>query len=550
MVWKHLNLPDPTWVQYDIAEYLQHGPKRMEIEGFRGVGKSWITSAFVCWCGLRDPQVKILVVSASKTRADDFTTFTLRLIKEIPILRHLKPKSDQRESKIAFDFGPSDAAHAPSVKSAGILGQLAGSRGNLIIADDVEIPNNSATADMREKLLKAVSEFEAILVPEGEPRIIFLGTPQTEESIYNKMREKGYECRIWPARYPDEKTRQGYAGALAPKLAEKLDSGEVKAGDPTDPQRFNAQELIEREASYGRSGFALQFMLDTTLSDREKYPLKHGDLVVMDLNHKQAPVTVQYGSSPDLAIPELPTVGFSGDRFYRPMHYDKDTWADYEGSVMAIDPSGRGKDELGYSIVNQLHGNLWLLRNVGLKGGYDEMNLKRIAIDAKHFGVKRILIESNFGDGMFAQLLKPVLSRIYPVTTEDVHHHTQKEARIIDTLEPILNQHRLIVDRGVIQNDIKFLQQNPEQNQRYSLLYQLTRLTRERGALKHDDRLDSLAMAVAYWIDAMSRDEKIAVKAHTDKMLEKELRTHMEHLLSGKMTFGQDRMINTGNRLV
>ena len=40
VVWKHLNLPSPTDVQYDIAKYLQHGEKRMVIEAFRGVGKS------------------------------------------------------------------------------------------------------------------------------------------------------------------------------------------------------------------------------------------------------------------------------------------------------------------------------------------------------------------------------------------------------------------------------------------------------------------------------------------------------------------------------
>jgi hypothetical protein len=44
MVWRHLNLPDPTPVQLDIAHWLQHGPRRKIIEAFRGVGKSWITS--------------------------------------------------------------------------------------------------------------------------------------------------------------------------------------------------------------------------------------------------------------------------------------------------------------------------------------------------------------------------------------------------------------------------------------------------------------------------------------------------------------------------
>jgi hypothetical protein len=145
VVWKHLNLPEPTPVQYDIAAYLQNGPRRSVIEAFRGVGKSWLTSAFVCWLLLNNPQLKILVVSASKERADAFSTFVKRLINEIPALNHLKPQDGQRDSVIAFDVGPALPDHSPSVKSVGITGQITGSRADVLIADDVEVPNNSAT---------------------------------------------------------------------------------------------------------------------------------------------------------------------------------------------------------------------------------------------------------------------------------------------------------------------------------------------------------------------------------------------------------------------
>ena len=92
LCWKHLDLPAPTPIQYEIADYMQHGDKRAVIEGFRGVGKSWVCSAFVVHQLLLDPKKNILVVSASKTRADDFSTFTLRLIHDMPILKHLIPK--------------------------------------------------------------------------------------------------------------------------------------------------------------------------------------------------------------------------------------------------------------------------------------------------------------------------------------------------------------------------------------------------------------------------------------------------------------------------
>jgi hypothetical protein len=204
LVWKHLNLPDPTELQYDIADYMQHGPKRSTIMAFRGVGKSWICSAYVVHQLLLDPTKNVLVVSASKNRADDFSTFTLKIIHDIPILKQLKPTENQRFSKIAFDVGPAPASHAPSVKSLGISSQLTGSRADIIVADDVEVPNNSATQGMRDKLDEQVKEFEAILKPLDSSRVLFLGTPQCEDSIYNKLRERGYNARIWPSEYPDE----------------------------------------------------------------------------------------------------------------------------------------------------------------------------------------------------------------------------------------------------------------------------------------------------------------------------------------------------------
>jgi hypothetical protein len=97
VVWKHLNLPDPTALQYDIADFMQ------VIMAFRGVGKSWICSAYAVHQLLLDPTKNILVVSASKNRADDFSTFTLKIIHDIPVLQGLIPKNDQRFSKIAFD---------------------------------------------------------------------------------------------------------------------------------------------------------------------------------------------------------------------------------------------------------------------------------------------------------------------------------------------------------------------------------------------------------------------------------------------------------------
>ncbi len=521
VIWKHLNLPDPTPVQYDIAYNLQHGDKRMIIQAFRGVGKSWITSAYVVWLLYMNPQLNILVVSASKSRSDDFTTFTLRLINEMDILAHLRPKTDQRQSKISFDVAPAAASHAPSVKSVGISGQLAGSRADVIVADDIEVQNNSMTQGMRDKLSEAVKEFDAILKPDG--RIIYLGTPQNQESLYNKLPDRGYKVSIWPARYPNADQIVGYGHKLAPLITKAMAADDTLTEKPTDPARFSDFDLLEREASYGRSGFALQFMLDTRLSDAERYPLKASDLIVMDVPSEEAPEKVSWSSDSQYIVEELPNVAFNGDHYHKPMFMSPE-FVEYTGSVMSIDPSGRGKDETGYAVVKMLNGYLYVRRCGGIAGGYSEEALQKLAVIAKQEQVNEIIVESNFGDGMFNQLFLPVLSKVHSVTMSEVRHNTQKQRRIIDVLEPVMNQHRLVVDKKVIQKDFDSCHHlPPEQALRYQLMYQLTRLTADRGALTNDDRLDSLAMACQYWVDAMAQDVEQRMGARREELKVAEL---------------------------
>jgi hypothetical protein len=529
LVWKAINLPDPTPIQYDIAEYLQNSPRRSIIEAFRGVGKSFITSAFVCHQLLLNPDLKFLVVSASKARADDFSTFTLRLINELPILQHLQPTEEQRNSKIAFDVGPATASHSPSVKSVGITGMLTGSRADFIIADDVESANNSMTQAMRDKTSEAVKEFEAILKPEG--KIIYLGTPQCEESLYNKLQERGYICRIWPSRYPETEKIPAYGEKLAPVILERLQSDPSMVGRSTDPKRFTDVDLMEREGSYGRSGFQLQFQLDTSLSDADRYPLKLSDLCVMNLNPTDGPQKVVWASSPELIIRELPCVGLNGDRYYRPMMVSKELWVPYEGAIMAIDPSGRGRDETAYAVIKYLHGMLFLCDSGGFTSGYTDDTLTKLAETAKKHQVTQIIIEENYGGGMFAQLLKPVLGRIYPCSVEEVKHSKQKELRIIDVLEPVMNQHRLIIDQRVIEKDYRSTSHLPsEQALRYQLFYQMSRITKDRGALAQDDRLDALAIAVGFWTESMGRDVDRAVMEQREAQFDKDLEQFMDNV--------------------
>ena len=517
-LWSQLDLPSPTRAQYAIADYLQHGPKRLQIQAFRGVGKSWITGAFVLWTLFKDSEKKIMIISASKERADNMSIFLQKLIIETPWLSHLRPKSDEaRWSRISFDVQCSPH-QAPSVKSVGITGQLTGSRADLMILDDIEVPGNSMTELMREKLLQLCTEAESILTPKKDSRIMYLGTPQTTFTVYRKLAERNYRPFVWPSRYPRKDKLSQYEALLAPQIFDDIEHG-VEEWSVTDPDRFSNDDLLEREAAMGRSNFMLQFQLDTSLSDAEKFPLKMADLVVTSVNPSSAPDAVVWCSDPRNVIKDLPTVGLPGDYFYSPMQLQGE-WAPYTETICSVDPSGRGTDETAAAFISQRNGFLYLHQVRAYRDGYSDTTLLDILRGCKQFNVTKLVIETNFGDGMVAELFKKHLQQTkQAIDVEEVRANVRKEDRIIDALEPVLNQHKLIVDRSVIEWDFNSNKDAPpEERLLYMLFYQMSRMCREKGAVKHDDRLDCLAQGVKYFTEAMSISayETVKMRRHED----------------------------------
>ena len=114
-----------------------------------------------------------------------------------------------------------------------------------------------------------------------------------------------------------------------------------------------------------------------------------------------------------------------------------------------------------------------------------------------------------------AELFKKHLQQTQQaIDVEEVRANVRKEERIIDALEPILNQHRLVVDRAVIDWDYNSNKDDaPEKRLLYMLFYQMSRMCREKGAVRHDDRLDALAQGVKYFTDAMGISALEVIKA-------------------------------------
>jgi len=541
LAWKSLQLPKPTRAQLAMARYLQNGGKRIQLQMFRGCGKSWVTAAFVLWILFCDRDKKIMVVSASKQRADDFSIFCQRCILDFPWLNHLAPSDDdQRWSRISFDVAGCRPAQSPSVKSVGISGQLTGSRADIIIADDIEIPNNSATDMMREKLLQLVTEFESVLTPKPDSRVVFLGTPQTTFTIYRTLRDRGYTPMVWPARYP--KSIVGYEDVLAEELQSDIDKHGLESliWKPTDT-RFSEINLLEREQSMSRSNFMLQFMLDTSLSDALKFPLKISDIIALPLDGKVGPSSLVWRADKSTLL-DLPAVALPGDRWHGPAETGPSV--PFGETIVAVDPSGRGKDETVAMVLSQINGNLFLREIYASTDGYSDTTLCGILRMAKKFGATKCLIESNFGDGLVMEVMKKhAIEMRVGLEFEEVRSTTRKEDRIIDTLEPVLNQHRLVVDTRLVTWDYQSNNDMaPEERLPRMLMYQLTRMCREKGAVKHDDRLDCLSLGVKYFQDVMAISQ-----VEQDKRLRHDQWNHMLRAFIENPTMATDMLVLGGS---
>lgn len=501
----------PTKQQIAVCNWMQHGPDRSLTVAFRGLGKSLLASYYALWRLRMDPSEKILIVSATAIKSTDFTQYMLRTMSEVDILQVLLPGPNNRFSNVAFDVGPCTVEQSPSVRALGVTAQTTGQRCTCAILDDVEVLSNVITQLKQERVAHAVTEMESIIKPdEGQllPRkILYLGTPHTETSIYLRLvRERGYKSRYWPACYPKE--LDCYEGSLDPIIEQEVTDDPGLIGEPTDPERFSHEDILQRQASMTKASFELQFLLNTRLATLDRFPVRLGDLVVLDIDGSALPETVVWSNAPDMRLQELVCVGMGADRFFhRPAFING--WVERKEArvVMAVDPAGRGRDELAWAVLAEYGGNFTLLESGGSTLGYEDVVLEHIAKTAKKWNVNYVIAEANMGSGMFTALLKPHMLRHHPVTIEEVIHSIRKEHRLCDTLGPIIQQHRLSVLSRVLKQDYKLLDEDPEHGYSRSLAWQLSRLTDEKGCLDHDDRIDALAIALAYYVEAAAQDQ-------------------------------------------
>jgi hypothetical protein len=499
-----------TKQQRAIARKMQHGSKRQFIAAQRGEAKSTLAGLFAVWCLIRDQDEHVLIVSGGEKQASDVAIMVLRLIEQWPMLCWLRPdpgKSD-RTSFQAYDVHCSlrRVDKSPSVACVGITAQLQGKRATLLIPDDIETTKNSLTQPMREQILMLSKEFGAIAAVDWA-KIMYLGTPQTKDSVYKTLPSRGYEVCIWPGRYPtnEEIDRMGRdniapdileAAALDPSLQHGggLDG---TRGKPSDPERYSEEAEQEKELDYGPEGYQLQFMLDTSLSDAARTKIKVEDILFARLDGDRVPERFTYAAGPQTQLAlDLPW-NLQGMKIYQPGAMS-DVFRPFDLKYMVVDPAGSGGDEVAYGVGGVLNGYVHLLRIAGLRGGMAKENCRTILKMASDLGVAKIFVEANQGVGMARLLMLQELTELknenthFPtIGVEDYYSKGQKERRIIDTISPLTRKHKLVVHWAAVESDRAACELHDAGKRKgMSVFRQLADITYDRNCLVHDDRAD------------------------------------------------------------
>lgn len=552
-----------TYQQEDIAEYMQNGPRLRMVMAQRGEAKTTLAALYAIWCIIHRPSTRVLIISAGEENANDTATLIVRMIMNWDILEYLRPDRTQgdRASTTAFDvhYALKGLDRSPSVACIGITGTLQGRRADLLVPDDIESTKNGLSATQRAQLLHLSKEFTSICT-HGD--ILYLGTPQSKDSVYNSLPGRGFEIRIWSGRYPSVDEEEKYAGRLAPSIVKAMAENPMlrtgggldgSKGQPTDPLRYTNEDLIEKELDKGPEDFQLQYMLDTSLLDAVRQQLKLSDLIVANFGSDMLPEIVAWQATGT----NLLSLGQDFPVPMARMYYAAPVQAQFvkpKDIFMFIDPAGGGADEIGYAVSTAVGPFIHVLEVGGLKGGLNPANDAELCRIVRTHGVTRIKAESNMGHGLFEITLRAIFS-----AHEDLTHLVgaisgeystgQKEKRIIDSLVAPMQRHRVIVHQAVFDADARCNKQHSiDKRTGYSLWYQLSNITTDRGSLPNDDRLESMAGAVREFKQVLDQDENKAAQARATAEVQGFIADPMGYGNKAQLPRGSRRHLNKSRR--
>lgn len=510
-----------TEMQADIADYMQDGPRNSMVAAQRGEAKSTLAALYVVWCLIGNQGTRALIVSGGQGQASDVARVIIRMIEQWGMLCWLRPdktrgdRTSYESYDIHCDLKPLQAS--ASIACVGVTAQLQGKRADILIPDDIETTNNGLTAVSRELLLLRSRDFAAI---NTHGKTLYLGTPQTKDSIYKTLARRGFEVRVWPGRVPTVEEEARYGDTLAPYVRNMMETHartgfglDGTRGEVTDPFRYTEEDLQGKELDFGPEGFQLQYMLDTYLVDAMRTRIKLSDAIVASLGTDAAPDTLYYAATPQYRIQSVPE-SIAGEEMYRPAGAGE-IMVPYGHKILMIDPAGCGGDEVAFAAGGALNSYIHLFGVGGLQGGLCDKNCDTLIDYCEEFGISDIVMEANMGHGTASMVLMNAIAKrkIVGLGVRDIYATTQKERRIIDSLSPVFRRHKFVIHERAIEMDEEYCKSYSREKQRlYSCLFQLQNITYDRGSLSKDDRADCVGHLVNELKGYLAIDEDLESK--------------------------------------
>lgn len=545
----------------ELREYEQRmirwsceGPPKRGCLAPRGLGKTYFGALILAsWSLFCNAEEKILFTSKSEKHARQSIHHLKDWFRTIPFLTHMYAGNvhGKRWHITEMDVLNAEGSRTPSITAVGIEGQLPGTRASKVIADDIETDGTARTADGRDNIERKTREFASIATY-GNREIVFFGTHFFDDSIYCKLNriemttgpnagEKVYHFRTWPIVAPTESESEKMLG-LDPKIRSEMKLGSIKAGNKLFPHR-HSDIFIAQQRAHGLTHWNRQYMLIPSIPDELRFPLKLKDFIVFDGGIEKAPISISWGvhnsDGKTTSIQDI-VIGPSEGILRAPIFFDSQ-WAPYQRTIMWIDTAGSGVDQTAYCIASQLNGYIWVHEVFGFEpgSGFTSSTLATIASRAKHFRVREIFVEKNFGHGMFAPLLMPWLERGFEriddkgvggshgwsCSITGAQAIGRKEIRICDSLEGPMQSHRIILSRQAASNQ--------------ALQEQVHNASRRRGTLDHDDQVESLAMAVYQFREDLGVDPEQQAERFRNTIRDREMEFEIEEL------FGEEEEVES-----
>jgi hypothetical protein len=223
-----------------ISDVDDKASKQGMLLAFRNSGKSTIVGLFCAWVLLKKPQTRILVIAADYELSKKMVSNVKRIIEKHPLTEHLKPNNPEQWAQEQFTINRDMELRDPSMLAKGVSANITGTRADIIICDDVEVPNTCNTTAKREDLRTKLNELDFVLVPDGMS--LYIGTPHTYHSIYKES-----------AKHGEKPFLQGFSRLEIPIYDENHNSQWA--------ERFSIEMIEAIKQRSGPNKFACQMML-------------------------------------------------------------------------------------------------------------------------------------------------------------------------------------------------------------------------------------------------------------------------------------------------